>query len=202
MHRTTPGRADGDSETGRVRFRRVRFQTPNSVSVLSLTELRGENSVSSSRPIYYLCAKANSPSFWQKNSPSSLSRNSSLEKVVRPFPIHGSGSTFPTVPVCCSGSVSGPSCLVYSISDTTRLATPSLCCSKQYSTRFLEICSGWFLKFIVGALSNNSNLGRTLCCRDARWTMSMSACDKFTEHKIWKPFGALACCCQPAFYFR
>ena len=39
------------SETGRARFRRVRFQTPNSVSFLPLTDLRGENSVSSSQPI-------------------------------------------------------------------------------------------------------------------------------------------------------
>ena len=39
------------SETGRVRFRRARFQTPSSVSLLALTELRGENSVSSSEPI-------------------------------------------------------------------------------------------------------------------------------------------------------
>ena len=43
-------RAQG-SETGRIRFRRVRFQTPNSVSFLGLTEFRGANSVSSSRPI-------------------------------------------------------------------------------------------------------------------------------------------------------
>ena len=39
------------SETGRIRFRRVRFQTPNSVSFFALTEFRGENSVSSSQPI-------------------------------------------------------------------------------------------------------------------------------------------------------
>ena len=39
------------SETGRIRFRRVRFPTPNSVSFLALTEFRGENSVSSSQPI-------------------------------------------------------------------------------------------------------------------------------------------------------
>ena len=39
------------SETGRIRFRGVRFQTPNSVSFLGLAEVRGENSVSSSRPI-------------------------------------------------------------------------------------------------------------------------------------------------------
>ena len=38
------------SEVGRIRFRRVRFQTPNSVSFFALTEFRGENSVSSSQP--------------------------------------------------------------------------------------------------------------------------------------------------------
>ena len=43
------------SETGRIRFRRVRFQTPNSVSFLGLTEFRGPNSVSSFRPI--LCVQ-------------------------------------------------------------------------------------------------------------------------------------------------
>ena len=42
------------SETGRIRFRRVRFQTPNSVSFPGLTEFRGANSVSSSRPIIYV----------------------------------------------------------------------------------------------------------------------------------------------------
>ena len=36
------------SETGRIRFRGVRFQTPNSVSFLGLTEFRGASSVSSS----------------------------------------------------------------------------------------------------------------------------------------------------------
>ena len=35
----------------RVRFRGVRFQTTNSVSFFGLTEFRGANSVSSSRPI-------------------------------------------------------------------------------------------------------------------------------------------------------
>ena len=40
-----------NSETGRIRFRRVRFQTPNSVSCLALTEFWGESSVSSFRPI-------------------------------------------------------------------------------------------------------------------------------------------------------
>ena len=39
------------SETGRIRFRGVRFQTPNSVSFSGLTEFRGANSVSSSQPI-------------------------------------------------------------------------------------------------------------------------------------------------------
>ena len=39
------------SETGRIRFRGVRFQTPNSVSFLGLTEFRGANSVSSFQPI-------------------------------------------------------------------------------------------------------------------------------------------------------
>ena len=39
------------SETGRIRFQRVRFQTPNSVSFFGLTEFWGPNSVSSFRPI-------------------------------------------------------------------------------------------------------------------------------------------------------
>ena len=39
------------SETGRIRFWTVRFQTPNSVSFLALTEFQGENSVSSSQPL-------------------------------------------------------------------------------------------------------------------------------------------------------
>ena len=39
------------SETGRIRFRGVRFQTLSSVSFSGLTEFRGANSVSSSRPI-------------------------------------------------------------------------------------------------------------------------------------------------------
>ena len=46
----SPG-ASGQSETGRIRFRRVRFQTPNSVSYLALAEFRGASSVSSSQPI-------------------------------------------------------------------------------------------------------------------------------------------------------
>ena len=39
------------SETGRIRFQRARFQTPNSVSFLALTKFRGENSVSSPQPV-------------------------------------------------------------------------------------------------------------------------------------------------------
>ena len=39
------------SETGRIRFRGVRFQTPNSVSFLGLAEFGGPNSVSSFQPI-------------------------------------------------------------------------------------------------------------------------------------------------------
>ena len=38
------------TETGRIRFRGVRFQTPNSVSFSGLTEFRGANSVSSFQP--------------------------------------------------------------------------------------------------------------------------------------------------------
>ena len=38
------------SETGRIRFRGVRFQTPNSVSFFGLAEFRGANSVSSLQP--------------------------------------------------------------------------------------------------------------------------------------------------------
>ena len=39
------------SETGRISFRGARFQTPNSVSFIGLTEFRGANSVSSFQPI-------------------------------------------------------------------------------------------------------------------------------------------------------
>ena len=42
------------SQRGRIRFRRVRFQTPNSVSFLALTEFRGESSVSSSQNTFCL----------------------------------------------------------------------------------------------------------------------------------------------------
>ena len=59
------------AETGRIRFRRARLQTPDSASCLVLTELCGENSVSSSRPIICVCvcATASSPNFAQ-SSPS------------------------------------------------------------------------------------------------------------------------------------
>ena len=79
------------SEMGRIRFRRVRFQTPNSVSLLALTEFRGENSVSSSQPII-VCKNELTEFFSQslpilpQNSVSSLLRNSTLETVFRPFP--------------------------------------------------------------------------------------------------------------------
>ena len=43
------------SETARVRPRRARLQTPNSVSFFTLTEFRGENSVSSSQP--FMCVQ-------------------------------------------------------------------------------------------------------------------------------------------------
>ena len=45
------GKSGQNSETGRIRFRRVRFQTPNSVSFSGLTEFRGANLVSSFQPI-------------------------------------------------------------------------------------------------------------------------------------------------------
>ena len=41
-------------ETGRIRFRRAQFQTPNSVSFPVLTEFRGESSVSSSQSNFCL----------------------------------------------------------------------------------------------------------------------------------------------------
>ena len=79
------------SETSRIRFRGVRLQTPNSVSLSGLTEFRG-GELSEFLSAYYLCAKAKSPSFSQnspslpQNSVSSLFRNSTLETVFRPFP--------------------------------------------------------------------------------------------------------------------
>ena len=45
-----------NSETGRIRFRRVWFQTPSSVTFkLSLTEFRGGSSVSSSQRVICVC---------------------------------------------------------------------------------------------------------------------------------------------------
>ena len=76
------------SETGRIRFRGVRFQTPNSVSFFSAHWVPGSE-LSEFLSAYYLCARANSPSFWQnspslpQNSVSSLFRNSTLETVFR-----------------------------------------------------------------------------------------------------------------------
>ena len=73
------------SGTGRIRFRGVRFQTPNSVSFFGLAEFRGANSVSSSQPIICVPKRThrvfsqNSPSLPQ-NSVSSLFRNSTLRE--------------------------------------------------------------------------------------------------------------------------
>ena len=61
------------SETGRIRFRRVRFQTPNSVSFFGAHWIPGSE-LSEFLSAYYLCSKANSPSVSQ-NSPS-LPQNS------------------------------------------------------------------------------------------------------------------------------
>ena len=60
-------------ETGRIWFRRARFQTPNSVSFFALTEFRGENSVSSSQPI--ICVTKRTHRVFLQNSPS-LPQNS------------------------------------------------------------------------------------------------------------------------------
>ena len=48
----TRGSDNLSSETGQMRFQRVRFQTRSSVRFLALTEFRGENSVSSPQPIF------------------------------------------------------------------------------------------------------------------------------------------------------
>ena len=76
--------SSGPLGTGRIRVRRVQFETPSPVISLALTEFWGErmNSVSSSQPV--LCAITNSPSLPQ-NSVSSLCRSSTLETVFRPF---------------------------------------------------------------------------------------------------------------------
>ena len=76
-------------------FRRIRFETPSSVSCIALTEFRGENSVCSSQPIicvtkqthrvprrtHWVCPKT------QWGSVSFLLRNSTLETVFHPIPI-------------------------------------------------------------------------------------------------------------------
>ena len=59
--------------TGRTRFRGVRFQTPNSVSFLGLTEFRGASSLSSFQPI--LCGPKRTHRVFSQNSPS-LPQNS------------------------------------------------------------------------------------------------------------------------------
>ena len=85
---------DQFSETGRIRFRRVRFQTPNSESFFALTEFRGESSVSSSRPT--MCVTKGTHRVFRRahrvcprtrwGPASSLLRNSTLETVFRLFP--------------------------------------------------------------------------------------------------------------------
>ena len=61
------------SETSRIRFRRARFQTPNSMSFLALTEFQGESPVSSSQP--FLCVPKRTHRVFLQNSPS-LPQNS------------------------------------------------------------------------------------------------------------------------------
>ena len=82
-----------NSETGRIRFQRVRFQTPNSVSFFPSPSSR-ENSASSSQPMicvpkrthrvfrraHWVCPRT------QWGSVSSLLQNSTVETVFRPFP--------------------------------------------------------------------------------------------------------------------
>ena len=50
-----PHFAHYNSETGRIRFRGVRFQTPNSLSFSGHTEFRGANSVSLS--LLFVCKR-------------------------------------------------------------------------------------------------------------------------------------------------
>ena len=88
----TEGKGGEISETGRIRFWRVRLQTPNSVSCLALTEFRGESSVSSSQPIISVPKRAHRAFRWASpslpsdsvrlsdsefSSPNKYSRNSS-----------------------------------------------------------------------------------------------------------------------------
>ena len=65
--------AGHSSETGRIRFRGVRFQTPNSVSFFGLTEFRGASSVSSSQSS--ICVQKRTHRVFLQNSPS-LPQNS------------------------------------------------------------------------------------------------------------------------------
>ena len=87
----SPSRRHCLSEMGRIRFRRVWFQTPNSVNLFGPRRVPGRE-LSEFLSAYYLCAKTNSPSSAQnlpilaQNSVSSLVRNSTLETVLRPFP--------------------------------------------------------------------------------------------------------------------
>ena len=63
------GEGLGNSETGRIRFRRVQFQTPSSVSFfLALAEFRGESSVSSS--LHIICVPKRTRQVFSQNSPS------------------------------------------------------------------------------------------------------------------------------------
>ena len=78
------------SETGRIRSLRVRFRTPNSVSLLALTEFLKESSVRF-LSAYYLCAKANSPSF--RRTHWVLPQNS----VSSPFRIRNTSARFLTI---------------------------------------------------------------------------------------------------------
>ena len=80
-------------ETGRIEFRRLRFQTPKFVFEFFCPHRVLGSELSEFLSAYYLCAKSNSPSVspnspsWPQNSVSSLFCNSTLETVFRPFPI-------------------------------------------------------------------------------------------------------------------
>ena len=62
------------TQTGRIRFRGVRFQTPSSVSFLGFTEFWGASSVSSSQPVICVPKRTHRVFFSQKSP--SLPRNS------------------------------------------------------------------------------------------------------------------------------
>ena len=79
-------------ETGRIRFRGARFQSPSSVSCFGLTELQGVNSVSSFQPLICVPKGTHRDSrrtlrVLLQNALSSLFRNSTLATVFHPFPI-------------------------------------------------------------------------------------------------------------------